>query len=158
MGCDRPFAPDEAGMGQAHWSGREPGGSPGGAPLPWPSLAGLKVLVVEDEILVAMTIEDMLTDFGCATVGHAANISQALSAIDQTAQIDVAVLDVNLAGEKIYPVSDALYARGVPFVFSTGFGPADLMHRYPACRLVNKPYRPDALAQALVALAGPRAA
>jgi CheY-like chemotaxis protein len=145
-------------MGQAQRSGREPGGSPGGSSLPWPALAGLRVLVVEDEILVAMAIEDMLNDFGCDTVGQASNITEALSTIRQIAQIDVAVLDVNLAGEKIYPVSDALYARGVPFVFSTGFGPADLMHRYPACRLVNKPYRPDALAQALVALAGPRAA
>jgi DNA-binding NtrC family response regulator len=124
----------------------------GGRGLPWPVISGLRVFVVEDEILVAMSLEDMLSDFGCTPVGMAASVKQALAAIDRAEAIDAAILDVNLNGEMVFPVSDMLQGRGVPFVFSTGHGTPELVQRYPGCRLLNKPYRPDALAHTLVDL------
>jgi len=115
-------------------------------------LSGLKVLVVEDEALVAMVIEDALNEFGCIVAGVAATVAQALGELQAAADLDIAILDVNLGGEKVFPVADALRARKVPFLFSTGYGPADLAQRYPESRLLGKPYSPDALAEALTAL------
>jgi CheY-like chemotaxis protein len=117
-----------------------------------PDISGLKVLVVEDEFLVAMVIEEVLAEFGCVVAGIATTVAQALGEIQAADDLDVAILDVNLGGEKVFPVADALRARNVPFVFSTGYGPADLARRYPESRLLGKPYMPDALAEALAAL------
>jgi CheY-like chemotaxis protein len=117
------------------------------------SLLGLQVFLVEDELMVAMIVEDMLAEFGCVLVGAAASVDEALAALKQTGDLDAAILDVNLGGEKVFPIADALVQRGVPFVFSTGYGPADLHQRYPGCRLLQKPYRPEALAQVLVEFA-----
>lgn len=122
------------------------------APAKVPDLRGLKVLVVEDELLVAMVIEETLAEFGCVVAGVAATVAQALGQVQAVADLDAAILDVNLGGEKVFPVADALRARKVPFVFSTGYGPADLAQRYPESRLLGKPYTPDALAAALAAL------
>src|SRR6202045_5470871 len=83
-------------------------------------LSGRRVLVVEDETMVAWLLEDMLADLGCAVVGPAAHVNQALAMLDAEA-IDAAVLDVNLQGQKSYPIADAIAARGVPFAFSTGY-------------------------------------
>lgn len=114
-------------------------------------LYGLQVLVVEDEAMVLMMLEDMLADFGCTVSGVAATVSEALDQLRAPAAIDAAILDVNLGGERIYPVADLLQARGVPFVFSTGYGPAELALRYPGRPLLQKPYAPEALAEVLSA-------
>ena len=118
-----------------------------------PALFGMQVLVVEDEPLVAMVLEDMLADFGCTLAGSAATLSEALSAIAAGAEVDAAILDVNLGGQKIFPVADLLAERGVPFVFSTGYGPADLTERYPGHPMLHKPYQPEELAQVLLEFA-----
>jgi CheY-like chemotaxis protein len=82
-------------------------------------LSGRRVLVVEDEMLVVMMIEDMLADLGSKSVTSAATVEKALALI--SAQVfDVALLDVNLNGNDSHPVAEALSARGVPFVYSTG--------------------------------------
>jgi CheY-like chemotaxis protein len=82
-------------------------------------LSGRRVLVVEDETLVLLMIEDMLSDLGCASVTAAATVDKALALID--AQVfDAAMLDINLNGNPSHPVADALIARGVPFVYVTG--------------------------------------
>lgn len=112
-------------------------------------LFGLQVMIVEDEPLVSMMLEDVLTDFGCVVAGVAATVSDALSQAAATPAIDAAILDVHLGGETVYPVADLLDARGVPFVFSTGYGPADLRQRYPQSQLLDKPYTPEALANVL---------
>jgi CheY-like chemotaxis protein len=134
-----------------NWERREQtpakSGLPGGA---YPGLFGLQVLVVEDELVAAALLEDMLADFGCVVAGLANTVSEALNGIMAADAIDAAILDVNLGGEKIFPVADILAERSVPFVFSTGYGPADLRDRYPDCRLLEKPYRPEALAQVLM--------
>jgi CheY-like chemotaxis protein len=114
-------------------------------------LSGRRVLVVEDEMLVAWLLEDMLADFGCGVVGPAARVSQALAMIDAEA-FDAAVLDINLNGETSYPVADALTARGVPFVFSTGYNKDSLPKAYRSFPMLQKPFRQAELGDTLVKL------
>jgi CheY-like chemotaxis protein len=92
-------------------------------------LAGKRVLLVEDEVLVAWALEDMLTALECAVVGPVARVNEALALIDAE-MVDAAVLDVNLDGQKSYPVADALAARGVPFVFATAYDKGSLQKGY----------------------------
>ncbi|MGR4862344.1 response regulator [Caulobacter sp. LARHSG274] len=112
------------------------------------------MLVVEDELLLALMLEDMLADFGCVVAGPAETVAKALSLIAATTDIDAAILDVHIGGEMVFPVADALRDRRVPFVFSTGFGPSDLATRYPGSPLLAKPYPPEALASTLARLRG----
>src|ERR1700684_1196138 len=92
-------------------------------------LSGRRVLVVEDEMMILMIIEDMLADLGCESVTAAATVQQALALID-TQVFDAAMLDVSLNGNKSHDVADALAARGVPFVFSTGYSGLDMRDGY----------------------------
>ena len=86
-------------------------------------LAGLRVLVVEDEMLIAAEMEATLEDLGCEVVGPYGRIDQALEAV-KTMTVDAAILDVNVRGEMVFPVAEALRVQGVPMVFCTGY--ADL--------------------------------
>jgi CheY-like chemotaxis protein len=103
-------------------------------------LAGLRVLVVEDEALVSLLIEDMLTDHACAIVGPCATVPEALAAA-RDAAIDVALLDVNLAGRKVYPVADVLAGRRIPFLFLSGYGQSAIPRDHPEWRVCSKPFR-----------------
>src|SRR6187200_2431178 len=89
------------------------------------TLKGLRVLVVEDEMMVSMLIEDMLGDLGCTVVGPASRLDEAI-ALANASELDCAVLDMNLAGQSIFPLADLLRARGAPFAFATGYGDAGL--------------------------------
>jgi CheY-like chemotaxis protein len=109
---------------------------------------GLRVLVVEDEAMVSMLVEDMLIDLGCEIVGPAARIPAALD-LAGSAEIDAAVLDVNVAGQAIWPVADALTARGVPLIFTTGYGESGLQGDYVSHTVVQKPFQLDDLVKAL---------
>ena len=90
-----------------------------------PDARPVKVLVVEDESLVALDIENMLEEMGCKVV---ASVPRLLGALDLASRLDfdLAVLDINLAGEVVYPLAFRLAARGIPFVFSTGYSTAAL--------------------------------
>ena len=112
------------------------------------NLNGLKVLVVEDEMLVSMLVEDMLSDLGCTVVGPAAELEEAMT-LAQSADIDLALLDVNLGGKPIFPVADALKARGVPFAFASGYGEAGLSEDHRGAAVLQKPFREADLAKAL---------
>ena len=112
------------------------------------TLNGLKVLVVEDEMLVSMLVEDMLSDLGCTVVGPAAELEEAMS-LAQNAEIDLALLDVNLGGRPIFPVADTLKARGVPFAFASGYGEAGLSEDHRGAAVLQKPFREADLAKAL---------
>ena len=83
-------------------------------------LDGRTILVVEDEMLVMMNLEVALEDLGCASVCPVASVMKALAMLDEQT-FDLAILDVNLGGEKSYPIADILIARGIPFAFSTGY-------------------------------------
>lgn len=109
-------------------------------------LSGLKVFAVEDESLVAMQLEDMLYDFGCEVVGLAMRIGRALEMAETLPRIDFAVLDVNIGGEKVYPVAERLRSRAVPVVFATGYGRAGVDPEWHGCRIVQKPYTAKELA------------
>ena len=108
----------------------------------------LRILVVEDEAIVAMLIEDTLEELGYAVVGPVGRAGAALSLID-VAEIDGAVLDVNLDGESSYRIADALAARALPFVFVTGYGKTGLDPAYRDRPVVQKPFTSHTLARAL---------
>jgi DNA-binding response OmpR family regulator len=107
-------------------------------------LQGKRVMVVEDELLVAMMIEDILLEQECEIVGPYTTLADALAAAkDQT--MDVALLDVNLHGEKIYPVARALAERGVPFLLLSGYGADAIPADEPSWRACAKPFTPEDL-------------
>jgi CheY-like chemotaxis protein len=113
--------------------------------------SGRRVLLVEDEPIVAWLLKEMLVDLGCSVVGPAANVSQALAMIDAES-IDVAVLDVNLRGQMSYPIADVLVARGVPFVFSTGYDKDRLLDGYRTFPALQKPFHRSDLGDTLAKL------
>jgi CheY-like chemotaxis protein len=115
-------------------------------------LSGRRVLVIEDEMIVAMLLEDMLADLGCTVLGPAARVDQALMIIAAAGALDAAVLDVNLNGQKSYPVADALIARGVPFLFATGYRRDSLMNGYRSFPQLEKPFKRSELGDALAKL------
>ncbi len=84
------------------------------------ALAGLRILIVEDEFLLAMELETLLQQRGCLVLGPVSSVRQALSMLDGE-RPDIALLDVNLKGERATPVAAALHARGVPFILITGY-------------------------------------
>ena len=103
-------------------------------------LEGAKVLVVEDEYLVAALIEQMLESAGCIVMGPIPRVPEALDAVNDD-DYDAAVLDINLAGERINPVADALSKRDVPFIFVTGYGANALPREYAERPYIGKPFR-----------------
>lgn len=103
------------------------------------ALAGLRILVVEDEAMISMMIEDMLTDCGVTVVGPAGSVAQALAVLDRD-EVDGALLDVNLGGETSFPVADALTAKGVRIVFTTGYGHSGVAGKYPSSLTLQKPF------------------
>ena len=107
-----------------------------------------RILVVEDEMMVSMLIEDMLTDLGCEIVGPYVRVDAALRAAREM-DIDAAVLDFNLNGENTYPVARMLRERQIPFVFATGYGASVLNESFMGIPLLQKPFRRDELRRAL---------
>lgn len=117
------------------------------------AFAGRRVLVVEDESLVAMLLETILEDMGCIAVGPAATVDEGLRmATDET--VDAALLDVNVAGRQVFPVAQVLKDRGVPFVFSTGYGEGGLPDEWRGHRTLQKPFTEAAVRDALMAAMG----
>ena len=117
-------------------------------------LAGLRVLVVEDEMLISMLIEDVLADQHCVVVGPFNRVPGALDAASNQS-IDLGVLDVNVAGTKIYPVAEALYARRIPFLLLSGYGQSAVPAHRPSWQACVKPFRTDDLIMRLESLVGP---
>lgn len=109
-------------------------------------LAGMHILIVEDEMLVLMSIEDMMSDLGAESVTSAATVEQALSLISAR-HFDFATVDVNLNGTRSDPVADALGADKVPFAFSTGYGNQSMHSAYPEQLVLRKPYNRGGLSQ-----------
>jgi CheY-like chemotaxis protein len=101
--------------------------------------AGFRVLVVEDEFLIALMIEDMLTELGCAQVWQASGVSDALALL-RVRRPDAAVLDVNLAGEPAYPIAEQLEARNIPFIFTTGYGRQGMPDPWTRRPIIQKPF------------------
>lgn len=112
-------------------------------------LEGRRVLVVEDETMIAMLVEDMLGDLGCVVVGPAHALESALALAEDDEGMDAALLDLNLGGQPVFPLADALRARGVPLIFCTGYGQAGLRDVDAGATVLQKPFRITDLARAL---------
>jgi DNA-binding response OmpR family regulator len=115
--------------------------------------AKLHILVVEDEMVLLMTLEDALTDAGYTYV-TASRIKKAV-ALAATETIDCAILDVNVAGEDVYPVAEILSRRNIPFILSTGYGRDTLPAEYRERPVLAKPYLPEHVPAAIIAALAP---
>jgi len=114
------------------------------------SLAGLSVLVVEDEYFIADDICRALRSLRAEVIGPFASAPEALRLlIEKEVTPDLAVLDINLQGESVYPIADELARRGVGFVFTTGYDPAGMPDHYRDMPRWQKPFDPEALAENL---------
>lgn len=109
-----------------------------------PAGAKRRILVVEDEMLIGMLLEDMLTDMGHEVAAVVPRLKDALAAVERES-FDLAVLDVHLHGESAFPVADALIAKGVPFIFATGYGERGLPDSYRGRPVLQKPFARDDL-------------
>ncbi|RYG18215.1 MAG: response regulator [Caulobacteraceae bacterium] len=117
-------------------------------------LTGRRVLIVEDESLVAMLLETILEDMECIPVGPASNIDDGEVLARDTADLDAALLDVNVAGRQVFPIAEILKARGVPFVFSTGYGEGGLPEEWRGQATIQKPFTEAAIRDALMKAMG----
>jgi CheY-like chemotaxis protein len=100
---------------------------------------GLRILIVEDEMTIALLLEDMVTELGHDVAAVAMRLPDALQAA-QVADADLAILDVNLDGHRSFAVADALRGRGIPFFFATGYGAAGIAPEYAATLVLKKPF------------------
>ena len=114
--------------------------------------SGLYVLVVEDESMVAMLIEDMLTDLGHHVVATSGSMSNASKLVSDSSA-DFAILDVNLNGEETYPLAASLTAKKIPFIFATGYGSSGIKAEWAGVPVLQKPFQElelrDAIARAV---------
>ncbi|MGO9134393.1 MAG: response regulator [Methylovirgula sp.] len=98
-----------------------------------------RILIVEDEPLIALMLGDMLAELGFTVAASVTQVGDALSQLE-TLQIDIALLDVNIGAQKIDPVADLLAARGTPFIFTTGYGNAGVPSKYSERPILQKPF------------------
>ena len=102
-------------------------------------LKGVRVLVVEDEAPIALQLEDILVEAECVVVGPASRVAQALKLAEKN-DVDVALLDLNIAGELVYPVADALERLGRPYIFATGYDGSNIAEPYRRKPILKKPF------------------
>ena len=129
-----------------HDTGRE---GDGGLRTGSDTVAGRRVLVVEDDFVIANVIAEAFRAQGAHIVGPAGNLKDALAIATGKEHIDGAVLDVNLRGEMVYPVADVLRSKGVPIVFTTGYDTGDVVSRFADAPCLQKPFRLELLVHAL---------
>lgn len=115
---------------------------------PGESVKKLRVLIIEDESLVAMLIEDMLIDLGYEIAAVAARVEQALD-YARDVDVDLALLDLNLSGQRTDEVARVLAGRGVRFVFATGYGAAGVDARWEGTPVLQKPFQIEELSRAI---------
>jgi DNA-binding response OmpR family regulator len=101
--------------------------------------APLRIFVVEDEMAIALLIEDMLADLGHQVAGLAMRLPQAMEAA-KTVSADLAILDINLDGRKSFPVAQVLQDRGIPFLFASGYGARGLEPPFDSMKVLQKPF------------------
>ncbi|MGQ0584795.1 MAG: response regulator [Reyranella sp.] len=111
------------------------------------------VLIVEDDIFIALDLERVLDEAGCSVIGPAPSVERALARIADT-RLDAALLDVNLGHELVFPLADRLSAEGIPFIFVTG-EPRTVPERHWMRPVITKPYQAPAVLEALAAVMRP---
>ena len=112
------------------------------------NLSGIRVFVVEDEFLLSMQIEHELLSRGCSMIGPFSKLADAIAALPRH-EFDLALLDVNLNGEIVYPLADELLRRRMTFVLVSGYGASNVPERFRAAPRVPKPYDPKTLFEAI---------
>ena len=108
------------------------------------ALGGRTVMLVEDEAIVALAVNDSLTDLGFSVIGPFSRVSDACRALQEN-QVDAAILDINLDGEMVYSLAELLTARKIPFVFATGYGAESIEARFEHIPILQKPIEKDML-------------
>jgi CheY-like chemotaxis protein len=108
-----------------------------------------RVLLVEDEMLIAISIEDVLVEAGCEVVGPAATVDAALALLRNGQKLDAALLDMNLDGQSALPVADTLAENSIPFLVLTGYGPEALAGAHQHVPVLPKPFDHGELTRAL---------
>ena len=121
------------------------------------SLFGARVLVVEDEPLLRLGLEDMVSELGCVLAGSEGALPGALR-LAQSEHFDIAILDINLAGERVDPICDVLATRGIPFIFTTGYDGNGVPKARMAAAILQKPYAIEDFRAAVEAALASRAA
>jgi DNA-binding response OmpR family regulator len=116
------------------------------------ALHGLRVLIAEDELLLALDLEDMLLEAGCEVIGPARTLAAAEELAEKEAGIAMALLDLNLAGESSLPLARGMIQRGIPVILTTGYEEADLPGDLPASKICVKPLSSGQLLRAMHAL------
>ena len=110
---------------------------------------GRRILLVEDDYFIADAMLGALEDAGATVLGPVSSVKEALALLDGEPEVDSAILDINLNGEMVYPVADALTARGVPFIFATGYDEAAVPPAWRHVIRCEKPVNATAVARAL---------
>lgn len=113
------------------------------------ALQGRRILVVEDDYMIAQDVRDDLEKAGAIVIGPTPSVSGAMSLLEDEASVDAAVLDVNLGGERSFPVAEALKDKSIPFLFATGYNSADIPPEWRTATIVMKPLRIAAVEQLL---------
>ena len=113
------------------------------------SLAGRRILVVEDDFLIGYDFAESLKGLGADVLGPVGNVDDALDLLAETMDVDGVVLDLNLGGEMSYPIADALAERSIPFVFTTGYDKAHIAERFSGVTRCEKPVEISMVMQAL---------
>ena len=108
------------------------------------TMPGNRVMIVEDEPLVAMAMSELMAELGMTVIGPFGNVGQAIAALKDNS-VSAALIDINLAGELVYPLADRLMADNVPFAFVTGYGSESIDRRYANVRVLQKPIKRDVL-------------
>jgi DNA-binding response OmpR family regulator len=116
-------------------------------------LRAARILLVEDEMLVSVLLEDLLTNLGCEIVGPAGDLGRAVD-LASIETIDAAFLDLNVDGKEVYPVAAILAERGIPFAFVTGYGVGGVSMIYREWPTLQKPFHADALERILRGMLG----
>ncbi len=120
-------------------------------------LVGRQILIVEDEYLLADDLVETLTAAGADIIGPIPSLDGAMALLDETARIDAAVLDINLRGDKVFPLAAALEARDIPFVFSTGYDAWAIPEQFADRPRIEKPIQGALLASTITSLLQPAA-
>ena len=117
-------------------------------------LRGRRVLLVEDSPVVGPFTAELLGDLGCEVVGPAPNMAAARELIESDVPVDAAMMDVHIRGERVFPLCDALAARGVPFLLTSGYADWQMAEKWEGRPRLQKPYTIDQVEEALAKLLG----
>ena len=115
-------------------------------------LHGCSILVVEDSPVVGPFTAELLSDLGCTVIGPAPNMAAARELLDGDTRIDAAMMDVHIRGERVFPLCDALEAKGVPFVLTSGYADWQMPDKWEDRPRLAKPYTIEQVEEALTAL------